>query len=322
MNSGALWIALAALLWSTDAVFRSPVVGLVPAETIVLFEHAIGFLVILAWTILNGALKADSPSSPPARLTLRDWLSAAVIGAGGSAVATLLFTASFRYVNPSVAILIQKTQPLFVILLARVFLGEKPAHRFLGWALIALTCTIALSVPDFSESIQSLRSFDQVRGPVYALSAAVLWAWATVSGRRLTLRQPRLRVLRLRYAFGLLALIGIVTVESYFGGHSPFEVLDFAMGSTEFRHSVLYMALVPGLLALFFYYRGLEKTPAVVATMVELIFPIGAIAVNWWLLNAHLSWHQGVAAALLLIAITRISILQSSKPLSLPERVP
>ena len=41
----------------------------------------------------------------------RRWLAVAFCGAGGSALATILFTASFHYVNPSVTILLQKLQP-------------------------------------------------------------------------------------------------------------------------------------------------------------------------------------------------------------------
>src|ERR671911_454510 len=49
---------------------------------------------------------------------------------GGSALATLLFTTAFALGNPTVVILLQKTQPLFAIALDHLLLRERlrPAY--------------------------------------------------------------------------------------------------------------------------------------------------------------------------------------------------
>jgi drug/metabolite transporter, DME family len=74
---------------------------------------------------------------------------------------------------------------------------------------------------------------------------------------------------------------------------------------------ILIMALLPGLIAMLIYYEGLKKTPASVATFVELVFPVAAIAVSTAFLGSQLSATQLVSAAVLMAAVTQISRLKS-----------
>ena len=52
------------------------------------------------------------------------------------------------------------------------------------------------------------------------------------------------------------------------------------------------LALVPGLLAMLLYYRGLRTTPAPIATFAELAFPATALVVNYFWLDATISGWQ------------------------------
>ena len=52
------------------------------------------------------------------------WVALLVTGWGGSALATLLFTTALVVGNPTVVILLQKTQPLFAIVLAAIWLAR------------------------------------------------------------------------------------------------------------------------------------------------------------------------------------------------------
>ena len=53
-----------------------------------------------------------------------------LIGAGASALATLLFTQAFRLGDPITPQVLQKLQPLIAVLLATVILGERLRPRF------------------------------------------------------------------------------------------------------------------------------------------------------------------------------------------------
>jgi len=82
------------------------------------------------------------------------------------------------------------------------------------------------------------------------------------------------------------------------------------VASGGIRFNLLYMALVPGLGAMLLYYAGMKRTPALVVTFVELLFPVGAVILNWIFLDSPLSMFQVAAAAALLLAVTRISFLK------------
>ena len=193
---GPVFIGMAAMLWATDALVRFPTVNRMDPLFIVMAEHVIGVLFLLPF--LLGAKRREL-----FKLRFMDWISAAVIGIGGSAAATVLFTASFRYVNPSVAILLQKLQPVMVVFLAYAILGERPQKGFWGWAALALFSGFVLNFPSFGTGQLEFRS----KGSVYALAAAGLWAVATVFGKLFVSRIAPSVVTFWRFAFGLAALI-------------------------------------------------------------------------------------------------------------------
>jgi drug/metabolite transporter (DMT)-like permease len=72
---------------------------------------------------------------------------------------------------------------------------------------------------------------------------------------------------------------------------------------------VLIIALIAGFLSLIIYYYGLQYTRASVATLCELAFPFSAVVVNWIFLGASLSVIQIIGGLVLLLAITRLTLI-------------
>src|SRR5438067_1407511 len=162
--AGVLLIAAGASLWGVDGALRKPLTGEWSPYTIVLYEHII--LVALMGPYLW------TRRSQLHRLTRAGWVSAIVIGWGGSALATLLFTdaISLSLANLNVVILLQKTQPLWAIGAAALVLGERP-RRELGVLLMpAAIGTYLLSFGWLWPS--QAASSPQLRPALYALGAA------------------------------------------------------------------------------------------------------------------------------------------------------
>ncbi len=84
---GPALVAVAAALWGMDALLRRPLAQSTSAATIVFGEHVV--LVALTLPLLAGALAAVFRAGP------RYVLAAIVVGAGASALATILFTEAF-----------------------------------------------------------------------------------------------------------------------------------------------------------------------------------------------------------------------------------
>lgn len=290
---GPLLIGFAALLWATDAVIRYPLVQLgVDPVLIVFFDHCLGVLLLTPYLFLKHAKST-------AKITITQWAGLFVLGGGGSALATVLFTASFQYVNPSVSILLQKLQPILVVLLAMLFLGERPKRGFYLWAGIALAAGLVISFPDLDFNFIGEHSLKS-RGSLYALGAAALWGLSTVVGKGVVGKLPPMVVTYWRFVFGLITLGGMLLFS-----RSSFLL---PLGNPSLLKSFLYLALVPGLLALILYYQGMRRTAATTTTFMELVFPVGAVAINTIYLQAPLQPIQAIAALVLLFSVTRISL--------------
>jgi len=302
--AGVALVALGAALWGTDGAFRQPLVAPVPRwspYTIVLYEHVILTAVVAPYLIPR--LRSLG------RLDAGGWLAAIGVAWGGSALATLAFTTAFEYGNPTVVVLLQKTQPLWAIAAAVIVMRERPV-RMLGWFIVpALAGTYLLSFGTMSPADAFTGA--QGRAAALALVAAALWGAATAFGRRtlVALEPQMVTALRFTLALPLLAVIAL-----YEGAVAP--PAD-AHASDWVRLAGL--AMVPGLIALLLYYRGLVRTPASVATFAELAFPATALVVNYVVLDASVSASQLLGFGILWATIAALHRLPVALPAATGE---
>jgi drug/metabolite transporter (DMT)-like permease len=279
---GVVLVAVAAAMWGTDPIIRKTMSGTTSATTIVFGEHVI--LVVLTLPLLRPALRAVF------RAGLRYVTAAVVIGAGASAVATILFTDALIATGLHHAR--RSSEPLVAIAAAAALLGERPRPSFAWFFLPALAGFWLVNQPHPFEP-----SASGVVVIVEATAAAVLWALGTVLGRYMSHELEFQHILSLRFFFGLIAsaiLLPIVGASAYSNRHD--SVL------------ILYLALVTGLAALTLYYYGLQRTPAVLSSLAELTYPAVAVIAGIYAYNQHLSWTQWVGVALILGTVTLLPV--------------
>lgn len=279
-------IVIAAFLWSTDALLRQPLTEHLSSTVIVFYEHLFGVILLLPILIKN--------AKQFRRLGRGEWLAVLFIGVGGSALATIFFTTSFSYVSPSVAILLQKVQPLIAIFLATALLREKLGKRFWLWALVAMIGAYFISFPD---AIPQLTLYD-AKGIYFALGAAVLWGASTVFGRIVIkkISFPTLTAVRLTVA--LLFITVLMSTQRTLGDISSVAGSDI--------WSLIIITIFPGTGALLLYYWGLKYTKASIATIAELFFPFSAIILNWIFLNETLVTMQIIGGVVLITGIFQV----------------
>ncbi len=287
-NNGPLWITLGSLLWGTDSVFRKSLVNVLPTGIIVFYEHCIGSFIALP--ILIKKFRELLP------LSWKEWLGLIFISLGGSVIATLLFTAAFSYINPSIIIVLQKLQPIITISIAYFFLKERFEIGFWKYAILALVGAYILAF----DLLKNL-SFNNAnfRGVLFAITATVLWGCSTVVGKKLSAKISFPLLTSARVSLGFFFLFPIVIIRGY----------SFTITIQQFQ-SLLFIAIIPGVTALFLYYRGLSTTKASIASICELAFPISSIILNWYFLGATLTPYQIVGSIIILYAITMLSIQQ------------
>jgi drug/metabolite transporter (DMT)-like permease len=197
---------------------------------------------------------------------------------------------------------LQKVQPIVAVVAARIILGERVRPRFALYLGPALVGAWLIGVQDpLHPTVHGLKP------TLYALGAAVLWALGTVLGRYLSRMMRFEHVTTLRFLFGLpaaaLALL-VLGAPAFASGHDTFWIAV--------------LALVTGLVALSLYYYGLQRTPAVAASLAELAFPVSAILVGYFKFGQTLTGWQWVGVGLTSLVV----VLLPARPVETYEIVP
>jgi drug/metabolite transporter (DMT)-like permease len=253
-------VAVAATMWASDTYFRAQLVGHLKPAQIVVIEDALVSLFLLAF-LLRGIPELR-------RLDRRGWIAIILIAVGPQAVATILFTTSFSYGHYAETFVLQQTQPVIAILLAWLILGERRRPWFWPTAALAI---VGVYLVVFAQNLTAPFSdlqHGRLEAGLYALGAAALWASGTVLGRFVLGKLSFTTTTALRFTLALPVLMLVVLFQyggSAFAHYQASDVLPF-----------LGIALIPGFLALLLYYRALRSTPATLATIAEMAFPVAA----------------------------------------------
>lgn len=281
-------------MWGTDPIIRKPLSGSTSATTIVFGEHAV--LVVLTLPLLLPALRAVF------RAGWRDVVCVVVIGAGASAVATILFTEALFHGDFVTPVVIQKLQPLVAVAGAAVLLGERARPRFAWFILPALLGFWLVNQPHPLEP--TAKGLVPI---VEATAAAVLWALGTVLGRYLSRDLEFQHIVSLRFFFGFLAsaiALPVMGAKAYAGGHDSLWIA--------------YLAVVTGLLALSLYYVGLKRTPAMLSSIAELTYPAIAVIAGIYAYNSHLNWTQWLGVIVIIATVTLLPFQRRRAVVAVP----
>src|SRR5256712_9438175 len=252
--------AVPATMWASDTYFRAQLIGHLTPYQIVVIEDGLVSLFLVAF-LLRGLPEMR-------RLDRRGWLAIGFIAVGPQAVATILFTTSFSYRHFAETFVLQQTQPLIAILLAWLILGERRRPWFWPAAALAIVGVYLVVFAQYLMAPFSDLQHGRLEAGLYALGAAALWASGTVLGRFVLGKLSFPTTTALRFTLALPVLIVVVLVQngaSGFGHYPAGDLLPF-----------LAIALIPGLFALLLYYRALASTPATLATIAEMAYPVAA----------------------------------------------
>jgi drug/metabolite transporter (DMT)-like permease len=297
MKYWPLLIVIAATLWALDGLLRRSLYGL-PAPTLIFFEHLIWFVLIapFVWREFRNIRLTKKEKSSLFAVSLLSW----VIG-------TLLFTmalAAVGFIPFSVAILIQKFQPIFAIGVA-ILIGKEsiPRQSYL-FILLALIAGYFVTFPDGVSS--SPDGQKQMLAALYALWAAAAWGISTNFSKHLLKNHTPEVVTFMRFTLTtIIILVGLFLIPSW---HAGFRM----PGGTEWMR-LFFIALSTGLVAMYIYYRGLKSVPVHVSAILELTWPIIAVVVDYFVYGTVFSLSQYIAIIVLIGSMYRVSRLSHTK---------
>lgn len=302
-------------MWAFDAYFRPGLTRQLSSGQIVLVEDVLISLFLIPVLVAN--------FSELRRLNGRRWLALAAIAIGPQAVATVLFTKAigFSFANPAApnfdvlheVYLLYLLQPVFGVAFAWLFLGERRRRAFWPFAALALVGVYLIVFADNVAAPWQIRRPELAAGAL-VLGAVIMWAGGTVLGRYALRGTSFPLTTSMRFVLAIPVLLAIVLIDrgsSAFSGYSLSQLPSF-----------LGIVLIPGLLAMLLYYLALSRTPASLATIAELGYPL-ALFLIFSLpppvgQGAPLRPVELLGAALLVAGVVTLNFLKSREVVQLP----
>ncbi len=300
---GTLAVMGAAFLWSLDGVFLRPKFYSYPAGVVVFLEHLL-VLIFLSPILFLYWRKVFL-------IKRKTWLALLWVSLFGGLIGTLMITKAFflaidGQVTFATVIILQKLQPVFALLMARIILKEKLSSKFYWWAGLAVVASYLLAFGKTGLHLSSLNLTHSAGW--FAFLAAFSFGSSTVFGKRLVDVLNFSLATVLRFALTVILAGGLLLLDG-----------DFLKITTlDEQHWKLLMIIVlsSGAVAMYIYYYGLKKIPASLATIAELFWPLSAIFLDYIINHNVLSFWQGLATGVLLLSFYKIISQQSESKIT------
>ena len=288
---GVVFLVVCMVLRASDILFRTSIIDNCSIIFLIGMEHILASVVI--W-LISRIKKAEK-----LKLTASQWLGLIFVGCGASVGGIWCFTTAFLYINPAIVILLQKLQPIVVMVLSFIFLQEKITRWFVVFSVLGI-----ISAYFMSFGFNPIDTNITATGVCYALGAVVLWGGGTVVGKNLLKDITVFNMTKYRYYMG--ALFCSVLFLAIFSLSFSDNIIktDFITLSSSNRSmiSLLYMSLISGgVLSLYLYYLGLKRVSASMAGIIELLYPVSSLILSWAILGYKFHWYEMVFGGLLLV---------------------
>ena len=312
MNKNTIWgasaVIAAALLWSLDGVFVRPKLYALDAGLVVFIGDILAFILLSPVVFLNwGKIKM---------LAAKDWQAILWVCFFGEALGSLMITQAFfaamdDQVTFATVVILQKLQPVFALLMARLVLGERLSKKFYLWAAAAVAAAYFLA---FGKTGLDLTSLEFYRSAAwYALVAAFAFGSSTVFGKRVVNHLNFQSATALRFGIGAAIMMVYLLLFRHGIALGQITPLQWQM--------LLAIVFVTGGGALFIYYWGLKRITASVSTICELAWPLSAVALDYFLNGNMLSPVQWFAAIVMIAAFYGVVIEGQAKNLKFSAKV-
>ncbi|MBW6490303.1 MAG: DMT family transporter [Lentimicrobium sp.] len=291
--AGSIAICISASLWGLDGIALTPHLYNLNINFVVFILHAVPF--VLMNVLFFKEYRHLSTFSG------RDFFYLFLVALAGGALGTMaivkaLFLVEFKEL--SVVVLLQKLQPVFAITLAAIILREKLNKNFAIWAAIAIIAgyflTFGLEKPNFGTGAKTGLA------AAYSLLAAFCFGSATVLGKKLLRNLSFNTATFYRYGFTTFIMLFFLLFNGSYNEFSKVTILNWKI--------ILLISVTVGSGAIYLYYYGLKKVPAMLASICELCFPLSAIIFDYIFHDKVLSLVQWISVAVMLTAIVIINI--------------
>jgi len=223
-------------------------------------------------------------------------------GLTNAALSNVLQNIGMTLTTPAITSIIQTTGPIFVVIMALIFLKEgMNRFKFVG-ILFAIAGSILL-ITGWRFEIE-MGSFV---GNLLILVSALSYAVSSIIAKGVIKKINPFMLVGLGMMAGALLLVLNSIVLQFIGVESVTAIADF---DAETWGMLIYLSIGPGLIALFAWYYMLEHMQVSRQTFFIYLIPIFGIIFSWLVVRDALALEQFIFTALIIIGV----IISQLKP--------
>lgn len=183
------------------------------------------------------------------------------------------------------------TMPVWAVLFALVFFGDRPARA----AWIGVGCALAGALLLLSSELSTLAG--NPLGTIFALIAAAGWGYGTIAMKRSSVDMPTISL-----TFWMLALTtAVMAVASFL-----FERSAWHMPDTRTWFAIAYNAFVIFGFAHVVWFKLARTLPPVASSLSVMMIPVLGVFSGAWMLGETPHWPDYAAMVLILMAMSTV----------------
>ena len=292
-RTGALLsILFVVFIWGSASTVTKLGVQEMPPFLFALVRNCIASVLLFLLYFYRRKVNRQQPSP------IMPWKKIAWMGLTGITFFSVFFNLALVYTSASTGALIQGFIPVAIVLLAIIFLKEKPDIPHIAGIVFSVIGVILIGFIDISPQGNSLL------GNILMILSVVSWAVYTVVSKSLRDYDP-VMVTAFSTAMGTLFLVPVVIFEQW---SKPFPVI-----SADAWKAILYLAIFSSTICFVLYNQTLKILSATtVGNLLNLDPLIGAI-IAIIVLNDKITGWQIAGGVLILIGILLSSKSSSQK---------
>jgi len=225
------------------------------------------------------------------KIQKRDIIPIFLLGFLGIVVYHLGLNYGEQYISPSAASVIIATIPIFVVILASIFLKEKITLKIILGVLLSLLGVFIISTVGKSDTLFEIK---YISGALAVLLAAMMGAGYTVVGKKML---KKYSALSLTVYVSLLGSLGLIPFIS-----SSLFVEVAAMSLTGWS-VVIFLGIFPTVIGYVLWYVALEIKSASEISVYLYFIPVLSTIISYFFFREEITWFFVFGGALVIIGL-------------------
>lgn len=220
---------------------------------------------------------------------LTEWKALLGMGILGISLFNMIIYLGLRYTTAVNGVLIHSSQPVVIVLLSWMLLGDRISKRQgVGIAVSLAGVLVLVSQGD----IENLLGLSFNRGDIVMALGVPVWGLYTILLRRKPAGLNPIGLLAVLFAIGTVILApGYIAAELWVRPQVNLNLVS--MGG------LLYVGLISSVLGLVFYNNGVAALGPAVAGLFLHLIPVFTIVLAWLILGEALQWYHFPGVALI-----------------------